>query len=532
MKINLIILFLILFSAGLFAQNQQKQDSNVELPDFVIMGKDVVSVQHEKKIAPDFVSIVSQEYLKPAFSPEELPVSALTNPLKNSSNLTDSLSYTRGNLNAAIGFYSLPVADFNYEHPFNNGLFSGFANGNYQRAYVDNSDRYSLSGGANLAYYVKNDAGFLPGTHFKVHGNYGMSSYKFFASPNPLQKRTFGDGSISIGLNNMWSKVFIFSGEVSDNMSSLKEEPFSENLFDAKGMTKLKLSNLSLEVNVNYKSQSLSNSYFNKNKFHFLAVSPRINLQVSDGLKVAFGINYAKSGADDFMSPTAGIALKVDNGISLYSEYAPNASFFTVGHYLKENNYLTLQNFNNVFFKKQSNFNLIIKYEYFTYFEIDGGFRFFSSHNIPYFRSSSEKGKFDLITTDGKSGTAFINLLFHLGPFGSFYGSANYSDVRDSSSLILPYSPHFKAALAYSYNFNFGLNSEVKLVYNSQSYADLENTKTINPYIDLNLKFLYKMQHNFGVTLEIANILNHDNYEWFGYKAMPLNLKAGINYHW
>src|SRR5690606_20002196 len=104
----ILIIGVIFFSASagrLFAQDNPTP--TVELPDFVITGTDVVNVQSAQKIKPEVVSTVSEGFLKPAFSPEELEVRDLSNPVKDEINLFDTLNFLKGDLKAGVGVYTL-----------------------------------------------------------------------------------------------------------------------------------------------------------------------------------------------------------------------------------------------------------------------------------------------------------------------------------------------------------------------------------------------------------------------------------------
>ena len=58
------------------------QDSGVELPDFVITGKDIVNVGKIQKIPPDFISTISETFLKPVFPSENLQMKEVKTPVK------------------------------------------------------------------------------------------------------------------------------------------------------------------------------------------------------------------------------------------------------------------------------------------------------------------------------------------------------------------------------------------------------------------------------------------------------------------
>ena len=526
-KLFLLIIFTCTVNA--VAQDQQKQNSNVELPDFVITGKDVVSVQKAKKIPPGFISIISEQFVKPVFPPANLPVKEVQTPIKGSLDLIDSLHFVRGKLAAEMGSYSLPAASLIFTNPFSNGLFEAFADAANRRAYVAGSDQYHLSGGANLMLFVNNQAGFLPGTQIKFHGNFGTYGYKLFGSDNPQFKRNFNKGDAYISINNTLNRYFIFNAEANDRLASYQNENFSENLFNIFGSAKLSLPNFNLGVNANYQKQFITNDFYNNGRFYYLYARPYIGLELSKFMKVSFGFNYAKIDTDFSFSPYVGFGFYLNKAISIFGEYSTEPEFWSAGHYAGLNPYFRAQKFTNIFVKKNSAFNVTLKYEYYTYFEIDGGVKYSSSDNFPYFSDAAQKGLFDINTTGAKNITGFVNLLFHLGPYGMFYGTAQASDVRDASKNFIPYYPRAKVTLNYGYNFSFGLNAEANLQYYSGIYTDILNTKLLNPFFNLGFKLLYQWKPNLGLTLKFANLLNRKNFIWNGYQDTPLDISAGIS---
>src|SRR5512145_405440 len=104
---NIFLLFIISFTF-ISAQTEDEQNPNVELPDFVITGSDVLSVETGKKIPPEFVSTLSEETLKPVYSAEQLEIRDLSNPVKDQLGLFDSLKYYSASIKAGAGFYTLP----------------------------------------------------------------------------------------------------------------------------------------------------------------------------------------------------------------------------------------------------------------------------------------------------------------------------------------------------------------------------------------------------------------------------------------
>ncbi|MBK9099606.1 MAG: TonB-dependent receptor [bacterium] len=139
---------------------------------------------------------------------------------------------------------------------------------------------------------------------------------------------------------------------------------------------------------------------------------------------------------------------------------------------------------------------------------------------------------FEVIKTDATNWDVFLNMLYHLGPYGYFYGSANYLNIQDSESRRIPYIPNLKASLIYGYIFSDDWKAEAKLSYLSERYADIENSdsKKLPGIVDLGLKVDYSIQKDFGVFFELNNILNNKKAVWEGYQEKPIDVLLGFNY--
>jgi outer membrane receptor protein involved in Fe transport len=151
---------------------------------------------------------------------------------------------------------------------------------------------------------------------------------------------------------------------------------------------------------------------------------------------------------------------------------------------------------------------------------------------MPYFVNSIISGQFDVNFSPARTYNFYTNILFHLGPGGEFYGSAEYNDVKNLNGNVIPYQPKIKASVSYGYNFDFGLYAEPKIYFNSESYADAINSVKTNPFVNLAIKFGYKFVPNFSINAEISNILDRKNIHWNGYREAPLDLMAGFTYKW
>lgn len=528
---------LTVFVLGLSVGIAQQKNPNVELPDFVITGKDVAAVKGAQKIAPEFISTISEQFFKPIYSPEELEVKDLSSPIKNELNTLDSLNYRSGNLEFGAGIYNLPTASLSYLFPIDIFFVEARLNGENHLSYDNIDYRYLIDGGLNILYTTNNNSEVLPGTQFKLHGNYGSESFGLLYG-NSSFRRTLNRGNFSFGISNQMSKYFNFDFNVNDNIStinSINEKNYNENILGLNGYAKAFFSIFNIGIQTEYKKQFLTidkpltvipSSGVN----NFISIRPAGGMNISDALKVSGGISYSKSGDNTYTAPYAALALKINNFFSLFGEFSPHAEFITSNDLLKSNRYYNPQNFYNFFYRKKNFLTAAVKYEYEKYYQINAGIKYFTSSDYPFLQDSII-GKFYLTTSEATSLTIFTDLLFHMGPYGVFYGNIELSDTKNDAGKFIPYNPRVKTSLQYGYDFDFGLKTALSLDYAAGSYFNLSNTQKTD-YVDLGLKFSYEIIPDFFITTKLSNLLDDDIYYWNGYKEPPLDLVAGFRYMW
>lgn len=528
---KLYISLIIFFAASVsFAQDDKTKNPEVELPDFVITGRSQLNIKKVDKIKPDFISSVNEEFIKPSYSPEELEIGSFSNPLKSDMSFLDDVTFYKGNLSAGIGIYTIPTVSGNYAYPFENGIFEGMFNGNYIRAYEDNSDRYKTRFGFNLTYWSDINSEIFPGTQLSLNGNYGTTSFKFFASDNPGERRTLNYGKIEASIKNDFGKYFLFGIKFNDNVTNISQEVFSEQNLRLKAEALAKFSAFNLETVIDYQNHIIKNNLSNNSGTSSFQIRPAAGLNFTKLIKGSIGWTFSTTDGNVYNAIYASIAMKLNKDITLFAEYAPSAQFESPGSYLRKNHYFRVDSIGSIYWKKSSALTASVKYEYDKYFQIDGGLRYFTSENFPYFTPSADSGKFDLKYADMKNISPFADFLFYLGPYGEFYSSFELSDIRDIDGNQIPYQSALKLNAIYSYNFSNGLSSSIKLDYQSKRYSDIKNEISLGDYFDLGLSFIYSFQQNLDLTLDINNLLNQKNYFWNGYREIPLNVIFGINY--
>jgi len=524
-----LLLILLLSTAVIYSQDT---NPNVELPDFVIFGKDVISVRKVDKLKPDYISTVSDEFLKPTYKPDYLDLAEVSNPVEAELSLLDSADYRKGFIELKAGLYQLPAGELNYTFPYSGGMVHGFIKGLNQIEYVDNSDKQYLEGSLDISYSLPTNLSAMPGTKFSLSGDHTKNHFKFFGSVDPERKRNLNIGNASIGIQNLYMKEFVFDLNGGGDFTYIDDEKFNESLLYVNGFGRLKLSTFSLGVKAAYQHQNLSTDSLSDSKTDAYYFRPTASLEIFKKIMLEAGFTFSASSGEKLNGLYASVSTEIASNFILFGEYSPIGESITAGKFLRNNFYYDQQDLKRVFLKKKNMLRATVKYEYDKYYQIDGGIEFYDADNLPYYNNPDSSGFFEVLTSDATSWDFFINMLYHLGPYGYFYGSVNYLNVQDSDSRKIPYYPGLKASLIYGYNFSQQWKGEVKLSYLSDRYADLENTdgRKLPSIFDLGLKVSYSFEMNFGVFFELNNILNTKRAIWEGYQEKPIDALLGINY--
>ena len=70
----------------------------------------------------------------------------------------------------------------------------------------------------------------LNGTKFQFHGDYGRTSYQLYAANDPFIKRNLNKGNVSLNIENLLEEKFNYAINFSDDIHSLQDNIYSENL--------------------------------------------------------------------------------------------------------------------------------------------------------------------------------------------------------------------------------------------------------------------------------------------------------------
>ncbi|MDP3683009.1 MAG: hypothetical protein Q8S01_03665, partial [Ignavibacteria bacterium] len=180
-----------------------QENPNVELPQFVITGKEAYEFPQLEKQKPELISTVSVQFFKPLYSPDELEVKEFSEPTMKSGEFLDSINFINGDAEFQIGNNILPSLSLTYRLPSERSMFSANVNALNQRAYLPFADRNKFGAKLFYSYIISDSSAFLPFSKIELTAFAENESFKLFASPLPDFKRQIFQGNVSTSLQNI-----------------------------------------------------------------------------------------------------------------------------------------------------------------------------------------------------------------------------------------------------------------------------------------------------------------------------------------
>jgi hypothetical protein len=525
-----IILSIFILNAALWAQSDQK---NIELPDFVITGKQSVEISTAKKNKPDLISTISQDFLLPQYSPEEIPllVSSSPVPIKPAISAKD---YFDGSVEFGIGNYTYPTGALHLSKSFGYYLVSANAWGKNIREYDIPNSGYNTSGvSMQNVLFVDTKSGFLPGSEIKLNGEYSRESGKFFASDNPLYKQEIQSGFGEFSFSNNYTRWIDFSTTFRVNFLSVDQSNFDERVIESISNLGVRLNGFIIGGVLDYQKQILNGGFNGIDNSDYFSLDGFIKLNLINNMEFKGGIVLSGNGGNSFFAPFGSIKIPLGKGLTFSAEYKPYTENYTYHDMLKKNFYIDSLLTGNVFSEVKTNLNGTLNYQYEKFFSIGLTAGYSNTDGYLYFADARRKGKFDVFTTDGVDNFySKLDLLFHPAQFGYFYGNIKFCKMTDQNDKYVPYEPAIYSELIYGYDLDFGLGLKAKLIFAKDIYADIANTNKLDDYMNLSFGASYKIWSNLTVTADFQNILNRSNFVFRGYEEKPFDVIAGIEYRW
>jgi len=102
------------------------------------------------------------------------------------------------------------------------------------------------------------------------------------------------------------------------------------------------------------------------------------------------------------------------------------------------------------------------------------------------------------------------------------------SSMSDFSDKFIPYIPQMKLSVDFKKKWLDNFGTDFGLDYIGERFADVQNTKSLDSYINLRAEGNYRIYDGLRLLMRMDNLLNSDIFVWEGYRERNVFVSFGI----
>lgn len=521
-----IVLLLGLFPLVCSAQTQSPAQP-IELPEFIVTGKEQVGVPGAAKQGPLRPPRLSKALLDSLNPIEKLALPAM--PGAPFPTLSRTFTNRAGWLEAEIGNYLTPLALAGYSFTTGGYLIDLAANIQSSSGWLAGSD--FVTGGASVhsSYVAPEKFVFFGGSETQVDLGLQAHSYNLYAQPRaPHRSTTAFNGGV--GTRGEWEDVrFIARVDVKrfsitdSGATSVADQNFSGSLDVIKNIGEIGLGA--------YAGFALNS--FNSVSYNNLDLGPQGSVRTKSF--------YATARATAQWASTTTNASRFGVGLNVRSEWQLNGDVSvdaglesglrmqTITQMMKVNPYLSGMS------------TVDVPYDVFA---ISGTVRY---HPLRSMAASAgillRQTERDLVFTQSDVGlfaprwlsTTTVQLN------GSLRWEATTADAVTANLLFTgssldstatPYVAPLVMSATYQRRITSALRTELCIEYVGERYANVENTRTLDGYVDVRVYTGYSVSPVLDLYVRAENLMGSTMVIWEGYRERGTFICGGLSWRW
>ncbi len=195
-----------------------------------------------------------------------------------------------------------------------------------------------------------------------------------------------------------------------------------------------------------------------------------------------------------------------------------------------------LSNFSNFDYSYDIlNFNGVIEFHPYQELAVSALFNFSHKDRIPVFIDDDlmQLGSFLMNYQTGTIIKSEFEINWNIENIGTVISNitAIRSSLSDYSSSSIPYVPNISISASFLKQLNEKFGIKIGFDYVGERYADLENSKAIDPYLNIKLGADYFLMDNLKLFVNFDNLINSDIYIWNAYKERGIFASLGARYN-
>lgn len=523
-----IIIFLLFIVTGTFitAPSAFSQEANapLELPEFIITGKESVNIPGGTKQPPSRPPLLKNEKLDSINPVGKLPLPPL--PPRPLPTYATQSAYWPGFVDAYVGNYLTPgfAAGYSFRQ---SGYMVDFG-GDFEASngWVTNSDYTRFSIGASSAYVAPEKFIFFGGSTTEVDIGLDNKSYKLYADA-AAPSRSVTSVQAKVGTEGRYSGISYDAG-IGWNMNTVvTNRSVSDNVIRGHVSAENRWNKFDVGALLDLRLQT-----FDTRAYPFTEVAGTARY-ILDALSVSarVGLQWATSttAIDRFGFALGGLAnINLNKNFTVFASFKSGLRPLTFQDLVVANRYVS------------DSMEIDIPYDV---FDVGASIAFH-----PAMRISSRAG-LSIRRTDHEP----VWIKSVSGTFAPDYrtvsvvkvdadvrwlvsaSDAVVADIHITNSAVTgakktPYIPVLESSVGYDRSWVQGIKSIVSMVFYGERFADLANEIILGGYVDLRIGAEYSINNSVSINVKVDNLLGSTIFLWEGYRERGVFIKGGLTW--
>lgn len=522
-NLKILILIVVIATQVYHLFSQESNTKPLELPNFIIEGKEQLNVRSGIKQFPDKPSLLSKNELDSINSLEKRQ-SLLLPPEPLPDRIMKTV-YNKGYLTADFGRFTTASAECGYE--FRTGSYDIFGNAgfNYSSGHIDNAGFDKAFINLNADYIADEKYWIFGGSKTRTNLSFNNMDYKFYSVQNP-EKRNIINLDLKISTDGNYED-FAFNSGAGIKVFQAKQD--SSNSFDnaINGFISVKNLTSDYEIGgdlfVDLHSVRGNGTHFMQGDLFGTYIHENFSLKVKAGLQSVYTTTEIAR---------LGLLAAGDMEFRLSEQFTLIANAL-IG---MENN--SLRNIINK--NPYADNNVIVDFAYYLpslkgsllihpneVFTAELGIEFALVQRSPIYFDTIE-GAFAVNYSDITKLEAFAELNYNISSMDEVTANFVFDKSEIEGGKTVPYSIPMKFAMDYKRKWLKNFGTHFGIFYIAERFTDLENQNKLNSYIDLRFKAEYSVSEMLNIFLRLENLMNNNISIWNGYKERGLFITGGV----
>lgn len=504
--------------------SQQENTPPLELPNFIIEGKEQLNVQAGIKQYPEKVSPLSRSELDSLNSLDK-QVSLLTMPGAMVNKIMD-LYRRAGYLRGEFGQYTSPKINAAYNIKYGDYFFFGAGSYESSQGHVSNADYSKLNLNFQTEYVAPEKYWIFGGSKTKAGISFDNASYSLFAIDTGAdrKRRKFSLNIDSDGEYNGYS----FSTGASYKSFELENgsDDASDNALNGYVKVQTRYNQFNVGVNAEMDLHTIRGNganYFSADAFLKYELNSAVNLKFTGGLQSAGSSEKVQRGT---VNLRADLDYRINENLTLRASIESafdKASLMDEAYF---NPYVSRNA--NIDYPLDRNISGVVYYHPLKCVEASAGIKISRIDRMPIYVSMPD-AQFDLLYQTASAFKIFSNGIYDLNSNDKIMWDVQINNINlKDTGKTATYTPVLQLGGVYGRDWNEKFGTEIGVTYVGKRYADIDNKVDLSSYFNLKVGVNYKITKDISVFGNIDNLLNQEIYVWDKYKERGIFVSAGV----